>query len=578
MWIKWKSKDPASFPLPRSGHSITQFKDKFYVFGGTLNGLLDPNIKKVGPTNEAWLLEANQKMFYNWTRLNIKGDIPPPRSNHIAVTVKRQDGPDNSIFIFGGMGDKGKFDDCYLFDVNETKFTKISTTEQGPSPRAGHSACTSAGRVYIYGGNGGRQYENSVFRDLWMFDTEKTTWTEIKYDMHQPLPECRTGHTMFMHDKNIFIYGGWNTLQAFYQAVKFDLAKNEWSTTSISNENFPVWNHCALEVEAGPGWKYFVFSGSSKVFDETKQRERAECMNNVLVADLETEVLEEVTLEDYTLMPFPREDAAMVYYQGNKSLLVFGGWNNEWFGDIYGICVSSIVGPSYSVKSLDPNMGKISGDQEIHLYGTKLSQGNILVFFIVGNKYKSATARWLSETEIAFDTPSFIEVGARDVEVRIKIESEELSTNPIKFSIYHDTKPDKTIFFGPACLDGSTPGVPTSFVVRARNEFNDNRVSGRDNFVVTVVSSGLESVPVNITDQNDGTYKVEFTAPKADKYKISVMLKEGKEPQINLVNVRESPILVTFDGEDPANNEFVGHHMANKFVKENVEMLENTLK
>ena len=57
----------------------------------------------------------------------------------------------------------------------------------------------------------------------------------------------------------------------------------------------------------------------------------------------------------------------MIYYQDTKNLLLFGGWDNELFGDIYGICVSSIIAPSYSAKSIYLNMGKISGNQEITL-------------------------------------------------------------------------------------------------------------------------------------------------------------------------------------------------------------------
>ena len=146
-------------------------------------------------------------------------------------------------------------------------------------------------------------------------------------------------------------------------------------------ETFPVWNHCGLEVESGPGWKYFVFGGTSKEFDETKLRERAESTNKMVYCDMEDEDLQEVKLNDSTLLPEPREDATMIYYQHSKNLLLFGGWNNEWFGDIYGICVSAIVGPSYSVKSIKPNMGRISGNQEITLYGNKLSNGNITVIF-----------------------------------------------------------------------------------------------------------------------------------------------------------------------------------------------------
>ena len=573
VWLKWKNKDPSCTPFQRSGHSMSQFNDKFFCFGGTVNGLEDPNVKKIGPCNEMWLLEVFQKQMYAWTKLSCKGDIPCPRSNHTATTIKH-DNRDDYIFIFGGMGEKGKLDDCYKFDTSELKFTKIECEGPTPAPRANHSACYYNGKVYVFGGNGGRGYENSVFKDLWEFDLEAKKWTEIQYKENPSYPELRTGHTMFVYDKQLYIYGGWNTIQGFFTAIKYNIETQEWSSTNMQIETFPVWNHCGLDVESGPGWKYFSFGGSSKVFDETKQRERAECSNKILFCDMEKEELAEVKLEDEKLLPEPREDAAMVYYQHNKSLLIFGGWNNEWFGDIYGICVSSIVGPSYSVKSLEPNMGRISGNQSIKLYGSKLSAGNISVYFILNNKCKQTTATWVSDSELEFLTPSFLEVGAKDLEVRIKIDNEELSTNPIKFSIYYDTKADKTIFFGPGLLDGSTPEAPTSFIIRARNEFNENRTSGRDEFIVTVVSSALENVSTEIEDLHNGTYKVTYTAPKPDKYKISVKLKEDNQ----IIDVRESPITVNYDGTDPTNNEFTGHYMINKFLKDNVEYLEKEMK
>ena len=213
---------------------------------------------------------------------------------------------------------------------------------------------------------------------------------------------------------------------------------------------------------------------------------------------MEDEKLNAVNLNEEIVLPESREDAAMIYYQHSKNLLLFGGWNNEWFGDIYGICVSAIVGPSYSVKSIYPNMGRISGNQEITLLGSKLSNGNITVYFILGSKYAQTTATLIDDTKLTFMTPvfsdpSFINPGTRfqgtkDCEVYIKIDNEELSTNPIKFSIYYDTDAGKSIFFGPACITGGTPNVPTSLKIRARNDENENRLSGLDNFEVTVVS------------------------------------------------------------------------------------------
>ena len=483
VWVKWKNRDPQVAPLSRSGHTLTQFGGKILLFGGTINGLEDPNVKKVGPANDLWLLDIFQKNIYGWQKLTPRGDIPCPRTNHTATTVKKN-GRDDFIFIFGGMGEKGKLEDCYRFDYSEAKFTKYEITGASPAPRANHSACCYEGKVYIFGGNGGRGYENSIFKDLWVFDPEDNEWQLVPFKENPTYPELRTCHSMFTYNKCIYIYGGWNNLQGFSSAIKYTFATQEWESATMDMEGYPVWNHCGLEVESGPGWKYFIFGGTSKEFDETKLRERAESTNKMIYCDMEDEKLLPVNLNEEIVLPEPREDAAMIYYQHSKNLLLFGGWNNEWFGDIYGICVSAIVGPSYSVKSIYPNMGRISGNQEITLYGSKLSNGNITVYFILGSKYAQTTATLIDDTKLTFVTPVFSEPsfinpgtrfqGTKDCEVYIKIDNEELSTNPIKFSIYYDTNAGKSIFFGPACITGGTPGVQTSLLIRARNDENEN--------------------------------------------------------------------------------------------------------
>lgn len=563
--------------MPRSGHTLTQCRNSYFIFGGTINGLSDPNTKKIGPTNELWILDLLGKNQYSWRKENPKGDVPSPRSNHIAVAIKKIEAQENStcIFIFGGMGEKGKLDDAYIYDPNENKFTRIQT-EVTPSPRANHSAYVYEGKVYMFGGNGGRAYENSVFKDLWIFDYDKLMWEEVKYGYHPNLPEFRSGQTMFFHNKCLYLYGGWNTSTCYNNAIKYDFQKNEWSTTNINNDNFYVWNHCGLDVDAVPSWKYFVFGGCtpSSTFDELKPRERAKCVNKVYYCDLDHQILEEVKLEDSNTIPEPREDSTMVYYRPTKNLIVFGGWNNEWYNEIYGLCVSSIVGPSYSVRKVEPPMGRISGNQEIKIFGTKLSGGNINVYFISGNKFKFQTATSISETELSVLTPNFLDIGPKEVEVRIKIDNEELSTNLVPFNIYLDTKADKSVFFGPACIDGGMPGVPTSFIIRAKNELNENRTSGLDDIKVTIFSSTLEEVhDVTITDLNNGTYRVDLTVPQKDRYKISVMLREDNITH----NLRDSPLNVMFDGEDPSANDMLGSVMINKFLKENVETLEKDM-
>jgi len=182
----------------------------------------------------------------------------------------------------------------------------------------------------MFGGNGGRGYENSIFKDLWCFDPETKKWEEIEYKNENPTyPELRTSQSMFVFNDELYVYGGWNTIQGFFNAIKYNFESNEWTSANMQLESFPVWNHCGILVESGPGWKYFIFGGSSKVFDETKLRERADCTNKMIYCDMEDEDLKEVKLNEVEpgetqLMPEPREDAAMIYYQNSKNLFLFG--------------------------------------------------------------------------------------------------------------------------------------------------------------------------------------------------------------------------------------------------------------
>jgi len=67
--------------------------------------------------------------------------------------------------------------------------------------------------------------------------------------------------------------------------------------------------------------------------------------------------------ETFENIPTPREYCAMTYTglmqaeSKDRRLIVFGGWNNGWFNDLYSLNVAKIVGPSYAIISSDPVCG-----------------------------------------------------------------------------------------------------------------------------------------------------------------------------------------------------------------------------
>ena len=74
----------------------------------------------------------------------------------------------------------------------------------------------------------------------------------------------------------------------------------------------------------------------------------------------------------------------MAYDTRESRLLVFGGWNNGWHNDLYALNVSKIVGPSYAVTEIVPNLGQLSGNVTVSLKGVGFKDSNIQVFFTCG--------------------------------------------------------------------------------------------------------------------------------------------------------------------------------------------------
>lgn len=586
-WSIYKNKSPtSSVPIARSGHSMTFYRlNSYFMFGGTINGLLDPSIKKIQPSNDLWLLDIGKGGF-SWTKLTPKGVTPSVRSNHIALLIKKSEGSEQ-LFIHGGMNQEGKLDDSYLYDPSQNKFTKIEYDDlkNVPSPRAHHSGYFYNGKVYIFGGNGGHIYENQVFKDLWILDVETMKWEEIvkveKEGQINSLPECRSGHSMFVYQDEIYIYGGFNQNTAFNNMIKYNFKSGEWLNFGNVTDDICRWNHSGVDVESLPNWKYFVFGGSTGYVDDTKPRERGTVMNDVIYMDLGNECTYPVKL-DAPGLPAAREDATVIYNKGMKSLIVFGGWSNQWFNDLYSLNVSKIVGPSYTVKGLEPNEGRISGGQEVKIIGSKLNSGNIQVYFYFLKdkekqeyKIKQQTANFISDTEANLTTPSFYELGPKLVEVRISIDGDELSTNPASFNIYLDSKSDKSLVFGPGCCDGAAFGSSCFFYIRARNELNENRESGRDSLQIKIEKFDSDEnmeIPVEIEDLNNGSYKVSYTIPSQGKYKIFAQIWDDN----NYRNIRGTPLIVNYDNEDVNNNKVYGSNMI-KYFKDSIEFLDKKI-
>lgn len=180
----WHERQPANFPTPRSGHTLTYDVARAEV------------VFFAGGDNATWHWDGT-----NWTR-DFSNNAPPPRREHAAV----YDAARQTVFVFGGI-DSGDGVNAGLPLADTWEWDGSDWTERvpvtSPPARSGHNLAfdPGLGQVLLYGGEGRA--------DTWTWDG--TDWTELS---PANTPGERFGHAM-VHDPirgRIVLFGGFNSV------------------------------------------------------------------------------------------------------------------------------------------------------------------------------------------------------------------------------------------------------------------------------------------------------------------------------------------------------------------------------
>jgi len=177
--------------------------------------------------------------------------------------------------------------------------------------------------------------------------------------------------------------------------------------------------------------------------------------------------------DTYKNIPKAREYAAMAYDQRESKLILFGGWNNGWFDDLYSLNVSKIVGPSYAITGSDPALGQLSGNVPLTITGQGFKDANIKVLFTCGSKPVDSSSKmtlevpgtFVSETELQCITPNFEQFGPKEAVLQLSIANGDLTTTWITFNYFLNTRAIKSLAFGPGLLPEVAPGAIVEFVI-----------------------------------------------------------------------------------------------------------------
>ncbi|CDK25261.1 unnamed protein product [Kuraishia capsulata CBS 1993] len=138
-WRQVIPKEGALVPPPLSGHTMTVYNDRVFVYGGVSDGVVSNRLFCFNPVEESW------------SECEIRGDfMPPPLQSHAATLYK------NLLFIYGGKGgDKTASTLLFCIDLKTLAAFRLETNfSNGPGPRYGHSMTVDVlnSKLIIMGG------------------------------------------------------------------------------------------------------------------------------------------------------------------------------------------------------------------------------------------------------------------------------------------------------------------------------------------------------------------------------------------------------------------------------------------
>lgn len=190
--VAWELvKEVGAGPGRVSHHSTVSFGNNVLFFGG-MTGFAG--------VEDVYQFDCNKE---RWSKLQQTGDIPKPRDDHSLAVIN-----DNSFIIFGGFVNGSRCNECFIAKKSDNVLEWTQVGQQcavAPCQRASHSASVFKNKMYMFGG---QDDDNNKLCDLWEFDIDTQTWTQIELPDNSYKPCCRSGHSSnICHDK-LYIFGG----------------------------------------------------------------------------------------------------------------------------------------------------------------------------------------------------------------------------------------------------------------------------------------------------------------------------------------------------------------------------------
>ena len=270
----------------------------------------------------------------------------------------------------------------------------------------------------------------------------------------------------------------------------FDLETITWSAIEGASGDAwgpRRWNHTAMPIFSVPHWKLFVFGGNTGDLNDSTQNPQGTFVNDMVVLDCGSNTWSRPeTVGD---KPPPMADTMMSYDIGSGKAFIFGGWSNQWHGELYTCKISDVAGPPYNITNISPIFGPITGKTETFIFRATV-KGAVVVRYACAKGFREESGTVVNDGLIKFPSPNFEKFGPVLSECRVAIGGKSLSTATVEFQYFSVTDATQTVCYGTGLTDGCIALAPVSFIIESRDQNGNQRKTGMDEFIVQIVGKG----------------------------------------------------------------------------------------
>ncbi|XP_040266362.1 RING finger protein B-like [Bufo bufo] len=281
-----------------------------------------------------WKLNTESK---TWSPVEAlaDGSTPEARTGHTAVF----DPESHRIYVFGGSKNRKWFNDVHILDTVAWRWRSVEAQGKVP-PLSYHTCSLIRGELFVFGGVFPRPNPepDKCSDSVYIFDPQHEIW-------YQPIvlgnkPAARSGHSACLLDKELYVFGGWDTPVCYNDLYLLDLGLMEFSPVEVNGSSpTPRCWHSAASVSSSRFLIHGGYDGNQALNDtyifNTVTKTWTTLVHNSLPCSPRA---------GYSMLSLPRVKGDDEETTPNE-LLIFGGGDNEgqFYSDTVRLQISDIL-------------------------------------------------------------------------------------------------------------------------------------------------------------------------------------------------------------------------------------------